>query len=79
MVALEDLNDDNQSNNIGKDKLRVLGAFGDSSKSVRSHDGDSGSGSLIDIKFKLDFHCRKQQNGPQMAADKSRYEEVQYW
>ncbi len=79
MGAVEDRPDDDQSNSIGKGKLRVLGAFGDSSESVGSRDGNSGSSSLIGIKFELDFHCREQQNGPEMAANKSRYEEEHYW
>ncbi len=58
--------------------MRVLGAFKDLSKSVGNHGGNGGSSGLFGIKFDLDFHCRKQQNGPEMA-DKSRYEEEQYW
>jgi hypothetical protein len=34
MSAVEDHNDENQCNSIGKGKLRVLGAFGDLSESV---------------------------------------------
>ena len=58
--AVENRDDDDQSDCVGKGKLRVLGAFGDSSKSVGSHDCDcsSGSGSLVGIKFELDFHCQ---------------------
>jgi hypothetical protein len=67
--AGEDRNDDNQSNSISKGKLRVFSAFGDSSKSVGGRDGDGGSSGLIGIKFKLDFHCREQQNGPETAWD----------
>jgi hypothetical protein len=79
MVAVEDQDDDDQSDGVGKGKLRVFGAFGNPSEYVGSRDGDGGSGSLIGIKFELDFHCRKQQDGPEPAADKSRYEEEQYW
>jgi hypothetical protein len=77
MVAVEDCNDDNQSNGVGKGELRVLGAFGNLSECVGSHHGDGGSGSLIGIKFELDFHCHEQQDGPKQATDKSRYEEEQ--
>jgi hypothetical protein len=52
-VVVEDCNDDNQSNGSGKGELRVIGAFGDLSKSIRSRDGNSGSGNLINTKFKL--------------------------
>ncbi len=76
--AVEDCDDDNQSNGVGKGKLRVLDAFGNPSKCVGSRDGNGGSGSLISIKFKLVFHCCKQQDGPKPLADKSRYEEEQY-
>ncbi len=72
-VAVEDCNDDNQSDGVGKGELRVLNAFGNLSKCVGSQDGNGGSGSLIGIKFKLDFHCREQQGGPKAVADKSRY------
>jgi hypothetical protein len=73
MGAEEDCNDDNQSDSFCKGRVRVLGAFGDSSESIGSRNGDSGSGSFINIKFELDIHCREQQNGLEMATDKSRY------
>jgi hypothetical protein len=79
MVAVDDCNDEDQSAGIVKGKLRVLGAFRNPSKCVGSHDGDGGTGSLIRIKLELDFHCHEQQGGPKAAADKSRYEEEQYW
>jgi hypothetical protein len=63
-VAVEDQDDEDQSNGVGKGKLRVLGAFGHLSKSIGSCNGNSGSGSLIGIKFELDFHCCEQQDGP---------------
>jgi hypothetical protein len=78
-IAVEDIDDDDQSDGVDKGKLRVLGAFGNSSEYIESRDGNGGSGSLIGIKFKLDFHCRKEQGGPKAVADKSRYEEEQYW
>jgi hypothetical protein len=80
-VAVEDCNYDDQSDGVGKGELRVLGAFGNLSKCVRSCNGNGGSGRLISIKFKLklDFHCPKQQDGPKPTADKFRYEEDQYW
>jgi hypothetical protein len=78
-VAADDHDDDDQSDGIDKGKLRVLSAFGNLSECVGSCDSNSGSGSLIGVKFELGFHCRKQQSGPEAAADKSRYEEEQYW
>jgi hypothetical protein len=54
-VAVEDCNDDDQSNGVNKGKVRVLGAFRNLSKCVGSRNGNSGSGSLIGIKFELDF------------------------
>ncbi len=77
-VAVEYRNDDDQNDGVGKGKLSVLEAFGNQSKCVGSSNGNGGSGSLISIKLKLDFHCRKQQDGPKPAADKFRYEEDQY-
>ena len=38
--AVEDCHNDNQGNCVGKGKLRVLGAFRDSSESVGSHDSN---------------------------------------
>ncbi len=55
--AVEDCKNDDQINGIGKCWLRVLSAFGNVSESVGSRDDDSGSGSLINIKFELDFYC----------------------
>ena len=57
--AVENCDDDDQSDCVGKGELRVLGAFGDSSESVGSHDCDCSSGGLVGIKFELDFHCRE--------------------
>jgi hypothetical protein len=70
-VAVEDCNDDNQSDGVGKGKLRVLGAFRNPSKCIGSRNGNGGSGSLLGIKFKLNIRCREQQGGPKPAADKS--------
>jgi hypothetical protein len=78
MVAVEDCKDDDQSNVVGKGELRVLSALRNLSECIGSRNGNGGSGSLIDIKFKLDFHCCEQQDGPKLASDKSRYEEEQY-
>jgi hypothetical protein len=61
MVAVEDHDDDDQGNRVGKGKLRVLGAFRNTSECIGSHDCNGGSGSLIGIKFELDFHCRGEQ------------------
>jgi hypothetical protein len=79
MVAAEDCNDDDQSNRVGKGELRVLGAFRNPFECIGSRNGDGGSGSLIGIKFKLDFRCSEEEGGPEAAADKSRYDEEQYW
>jgi hypothetical protein len=68
-VAVEDCNDVDQGNGVGKGGLRVLGTFRNPSECVGSRNGDGGSGSLIGIKFELDFHCRKEQGGPKAAAD----------
>ncbi len=51
LVAVEDCNDDDQSNGVGKGNLRVLGAFRNLSDCVGSRNGNGGSGSLIGIKF----------------------------
>ncbi len=54
--AVKDCNDGNEGNHVGRGKLRVLGAFGDSSKSAGSLDGNSGFGRLFCVQFELDFH-----------------------
>ncbi len=59
MGAVEDRNDDDQCGGVCEDKLRVLGAFGDSAESVGSRDCDCGSGGFVGIKFELDFHCQE--------------------
>ena len=69
MGAVRDCNDGNEGNLVDRDKLRVLGAFRDLSKSIGSRNGNNGSGSLISIKFKLDFYSRKEQGVPKAAAD----------
>jgi hypothetical protein len=68
-VAVEYPDDDDQGNGVGNDKLRVLSAFRNAYKCVGSCDCDGGSGSLIGIKFKLDFHCHGEQGGPKAVAD----------
>ena len=57
--AVENRDDDDQSDCIGKGELKVLGAFGDSLESVGSRDCNCSSGGLVGIKFELDFHCRE--------------------
>ena len=66
--AVENHDDDDQSNCIGEGKLRVLGAFGDSSESVGSRDCYCISGGLVGIKFELDFHCRERYVAPGSAG-----------
>ncbi len=51
--AVMDCNDGNEGNCVGKGKLRVLGAFGDSSKSVGSRDGNGGFGHLFRFQFSM--------------------------
>jgi hypothetical protein len=66
--AVENLDDDDQSNCIGEGELRVLSAFGDSSESAGSRDCDGSSGGLVGIKFELDFHCRERYEEPGSAG-----------
>ncbi len=68
-VAVEDRDDDIQGDGVGKGKLRVLGAFRNASKCIGSRNCDGGSGSLINIRFEPDFHCRGEQGGPEATAD----------
>jgi hypothetical protein len=62
--AVENRDDDDQSDSVGEGELRVLGAFGDSSESVGSRNCNCSSGSFVGIKFELDFHCRERLDGP---------------
>ncbi len=59
MGAVKDHNAGDQCNDIGKGELRVLGAFGDSAKSIGSRNCDCSSGGFVGIKFELDFHCQE--------------------
>ncbi len=74
--AVKDCNDDDEGNCIGKGKLRVLDAFGDSSESVGSHDGKCGFRCLFRVRFELDFHLRMSNKGWKLTI--STYEEEQY-
>ncbi len=65
--AVENRDDDDQSDCVGKGELGVLGAFGDSSESAGSRDCDCSSGGVVGIKFELDFHCREREDGPGLA------------
>jgi hypothetical protein len=56
-------NDDDEVNCLGKGGMRVPGAFGDSFKSIESHNGNSGFGHLFRVQFKLDFHFRASKKG----------------
>ncbi len=49
--------------------MRVLGAFRNAFVCAGSRDCNGGSGSLIGVKFELDFHCRGEQGGHKAAAD----------
>ncbi len=69
MVAVENCDDDGSGNGVGEGELRIIGAFRNMSECIGSCDRDSGSGSLMGIKFELDFHCRGEQGGPKAAAD----------
>jgi hypothetical protein len=50
--AVKDCNDGNEGNGIGKGKSRLLGAFGDSSRSIGSHNGNGGFGHLLRVQAK---------------------------
>ena len=66
--AVENRDDDDQSDCIGEGELRLLGAFGDSSEFVGSRNCDCSSGGLVVIKFELDFHCRERYAEPGSAG-----------
>jgi hypothetical protein len=61
--AVNDCNDGNEGNCIGKGDLRVLGASGDPSKSVGNHDGKGGFGRLFHVRFELDSHFHMSKKG----------------
>ena len=66
--AVENRDDDDQSDCVGESELRVLGAFGDSSESVGSRDCECSSGGLVRIKFELELHCRERYEEPGLAG-----------
>jgi hypothetical protein len=61
--AVKDCNDGSEGNCVGKGKLRVIDAFGDSSESVGSRNGNSGFGRLFRVQLELDFHFRVSKKG----------------
>jgi hypothetical protein len=61
--AVEDCNDDNEGDCVGKGDLRVLGAFRDLSKSVGSRDSNGGFGRLFRVQFELDFQLCTSKKG----------------
>ncbi len=63
MGAVEDCNDDDEGNCIGKGKFRVLSAFRDLSKSVGSCYGNGGFDCLFRVLFELDFHLHASKKG----------------
>ncbi len=54
--VVKDCNDGNEGNCGGKGNLRVFGAFGDSSESIGSCNGNGGFGHLFCVQFELDLH-----------------------
>ncbi len=61
--AVRDCNYGIEGNRVGKGKLRVLGAFGDSSKYVGSQNGNGGFGHLFCVQFELGFLFLREQKG----------------
>ncbi len=57
----------NEGNCVGEGELRVLGDFGDMSKSVGSHYGNGGFGRLFRVQFKLDFHFHMSKKGQKLT------------
>jgi hypothetical protein len=68
-VAVEDRVNEDQGKGVGKGKLRVLSAFRNASECIGSRDCIGASGSLIDVKFELDFHCHGEQGRPKATVD----------
>ena len=61
--AVKDCNDGNEGNLVDRDKLRVLGAFRDLSKSIGSRNGNNGFGRLFRVQFELDFQLCTSKKG----------------
>ncbi len=59
-----DWDDDDQGNGVGKDKLRVLGAFRNVSDCVGSCDRNVGSGSLLISSLELISIAAGSKEGP---------------
>jgi hypothetical protein len=76
--AVENRDDDDQSDCVGKGELRVHGAFGDLFESVGSRDCDCSSGGLVGIKFELDFHCQERDWRGYLGMKKSSIDGKQY-
>jgi hypothetical protein len=65
--AIKDCNYDDEGNRIGKSKLSILGAFGDSSETVGSRNGSGGFGCLFRVQFELDFHFHTSKKGQKLT------------
>ncbi len=65
--AVKYCNDGNEGNCVGKGKLRVFGAFGDSSESKGSCNGNGGFGRLFRVQFELDFHFCANKKGQKLT------------
>jgi hypothetical protein len=76
--AVKGCNDDDQSNSVGKGKLRVLGAFGDSSESVGSYIATVVLVALLVSSSNLISIATSSRLGRNQRGI-TRYEEEQYW
>ena len=74
--SVDDCDDDNEGQGIGRRELVGFGAFGDRAEPVRSCDGHGGLRCYFGVKLELDFHCRAAMGGTN--TNNSKYEEEQY-
>ena len=72
MGAIEDRNDNDQSECISSGELGRFGGFGYAGESVSAGDGHGGFRGFFGVKLELDFHCR----GELAAGDSERIDKL---
>ncbi len=70
--AVEDRNDNDQSECTSSSELGGFGGFGDAGESVSAGNGNGGLHGFFGIKFELDFYCQ----GGQDAGDSERIDNL---
>ena len=74
--SVDDCDNDNEGEGVGRSKLVGFGAFRDTTEPVCSCGGHGGLHGFFSVKLELDFHCRAAMGGTE--DNNNKYEEEQY-